>query len=74
LPLRELGEPAPGLADALEEHDAVLQVHLDHEEELVIPALLELSPREFEDYRALGIVELMRRLDAVTGPLGARVV
>ncbi|MCA9712787.1 MAG: hemerythrin domain-containing protein, partial [Myxococcales bacterium] len=44
--MESAGEPsdaAPALADALEVHDVVLCEHLDHEEDLVIPALLELS-------------------------------
>lgn len=60
---RERGGPAPPLHAVLHAHDLALREHLDHEEELVIPALLELAPREFEDYCAMGLPELMRRLD-----------
>ncbi len=42
--------PPAALRRALDRHDTVLREHLDHEEQLVIPALLELSPREFADY------------------------
>ena len=38
------------LAEALEKHDAVLREHLDVEEQQVIPLLLALSAREFNDY------------------------
>ncbi len=53
---------------ALQEHDRVLREHLDHEEELVIPGLLELTPPEFDDYCALRLPELMRRLDEAERP------
>ncbi len=55
--------PGPALARALEEHDLALQQHLDHEEELVIPALLQLRPQEFDEYLVLGVHELLRRLE-----------
>jgi hypothetical protein len=35
------------LKDALEAHDETLVSHLEHEENLVIPALLQLQPKEF---------------------------
>lgn len=38
------------LVDALEEHQRVLLAHLELEEDRVIPLLLELEPREFDDY------------------------
>ncbi|MEZ4321451.1 MAG: hemerythrin domain-containing protein [Myxococcota bacterium] len=38
------------LQAALEHHDTVLDVHLDLEESIVIPALLALEPEEFEAY------------------------
>lgn len=49
---------------ALRAHDAVLRAHLDVEEELVIPMLLELSPDEFAEYYAEPIHVLLQRLDA----------
>ncbi len=47
---------------ALEAHDRVLNVHLNLEEELVIPLLLELTPAEFREYYTLSIHALRRRL------------
>ncbi|MCH9684301.1 MAG: hemerythrin domain-containing protein [Deltaproteobacteria bacterium] len=44
------GDSPDVLRIALERHDGVLREHLRHEEDLVIPALLALTPREFEDY------------------------
>lgn len=41
---------APEVTGALERHDRALTCHLDHEEELVIPLLLSLTPQEFADY------------------------
>jgi hypothetical protein len=38
------------ISSALRAHDAVLLEHLDQEEELVIPRLLELAPDEFDAY------------------------
>ncbi len=67
--LRDLSEggSSDALRDALAEHDRVLREHLDLEELLVIPALLELTPREFDDYCTLRLPELMRRLDRADG-------
>ena len=39
-----------GLVQALAEHQSVLTEHLRHEEDLVIPLLLELTPEEFRAY------------------------
>jgi len=50
------------LEHALRAHDAVLQAHLDLEEELVIPALLALEPHEFEDYIHSDIRGLLQRM------------
>lgn len=58
-------QPAPALAAALQAHDAVLREHLAHEEELVIPALLQLEPEEFERYRVLRLPELLAQLDTL---------
>lgn len=52
---------APLVADALRAHRRLLVRHLDEEEEVVIPMLLELSPREFAAYVTLPIGTLMRR-------------
>ena len=38
------------LAEALKDHDRALNAHLDAEEALVIPALLALTPAEFDAY------------------------
>lgn len=38
------------LVEALEHHDRLLDEHLRHEESLVIPGLLGLSPSEFDAY------------------------
>lgn len=46
------------LVKALQEHDVTLRAHLQLEEELVIPLLLELSADEFETYRRSSIAEL----------------
>ncbi|MEM9456616.1 MAG: hemerythrin domain-containing protein [Myxococcota bacterium] len=56
------------LLAALQEHDRVLDEHLEHEETRVIPALLELTPQQFEDYRSRSLPELMRQLDEAEGP------
>ncbi len=38
------------LLAALTEHRRILRAHLDHEESVVIPLLLQLQPEEFERY------------------------
>lgn len=48
---------------ALQEHDRVLQAHLQVEEDLVIPLLLALRPDEFDRYYNSSIRTLMRELD-----------
>ncbi|MEM9074988.1 MAG: hemerythrin domain-containing protein [Myxococcota bacterium] len=52
------------LVDALSEHDRVLASHLELEEDMVIPLLLELEPDEFDTYCNSSIRTLMARLDA----------
>ena len=49
-------KPSDVFAALLRRHHEVLLEHLDHEESRVIPALLALSPSEFDDYcnRSLG--------------------
>lgn len=44
-----------GLVEALRDHDAILRAHLEVEEQLVIPALLALSPDEFDMYANLSL-------------------
>lgn len=51
-----------GLLTALREHDTVLSAHLDREEEVVIPALLALTPEEFDTYYHSSIHRLLRDL------------
>jgi len=51
--LARAGEDGPasaGLTDALRRHDEILREHLALEEELVLPALLALTPDEFDHY------------------------
>lgn len=48
------------LIQALQNHDRVLRQHLELEEDLVIPLLLELSPEEFELYCNSSISTLLR--------------
>ncbi|MFK8002914.1 MAG: hemerythrin domain-containing protein [Polyangiales bacterium] len=45
---------------ALEAHDRVLREHLELEENLVVPLLLELSPEEFEFFCNSSIATLLR--------------
>lgn len=59
----ESEDPRPALVEALQEHETILREHLDLEEELVIPLLLELSPREFQRLCALPIDTLLAELD-----------
>lgn len=47
------------LATALRDHDAVLRDHLEHEEDLVLPLLLELSPDEFDRFARSPIEALL---------------
>ncbi len=63
--LRMEDEPRAGeaLTAALRRHDEVLRDHLEVEEDLVIPMLLDLSPDEFVEYCDESIHVLMRRLD-----------
>ena len=49
---------------ALEHHDAVLRPHLELEEDLVIPGLLELSPEEFAHYYESDIRTLLHELES----------
>ncbi len=51
------------LAAALRAHDDVLVDHLAHEEECVIPLLLQMSATEFQTYTMLPLDDLIRRLD-----------
>ena len=50
------------LADALRAHDDVLIDHLAHEEDVVIPLLLQMSAKEFHTYTMLPVDELLQRL------------
>jgi len=50
--------------EAIDRFDALLLAHLDLEERMVVPLLLELSPREFADYTLLPIERLLAKLDA----------
>lgn len=50
---------AEDLRSALEGHGQTLRAHLDDEERLVIPMLLELTPREFYRYSFLSIEQLL---------------
>lgn len=52
------------IEQALRAHAKVLDAHLDQEEEMVIPALLELSSEEFWEYYAGSLPELLRKLEA----------
>lgn len=54
-------ETAPELAAALRAHDEVLNVHLDEEEAVVVPALLALSPDEFLTYYVSDIDTLLSK-------------
>lgn len=54
------GAASPALADALARHHATLLAHLDLEERLVIPALLALTPAEFERYSRSTLSMLLR--------------
>ena len=47
------------LVSALREHDAVLREHLEHEEDLVLPLLLELTPGEFDRFARSPIEALL---------------
>jgi hypothetical protein len=49
-------------AHALKKHDEVLVPHLAQEEEMVIPLLLALAPRDFERYSNGHIAGLLREL------------
>ena len=60
----EQGEITPALVAALRAHDQALDVHLELEEELVIPGLLALSPAEFHRYTMLSLPSLLAELDA----------
>lgn len=62
------GDPV-ALKAALVEHDKALVEHLEVEEDLVIPLLLELSPEEFAEYATRSIHQL---LDNLTRPTPAR--
>jgi len=61
-------ETDPSLVcDALRAHRRILMRHLDEEEGIVIPMLLELEPREFDAYATLPIELLMRRFPPSPG-------
>ena len=49
-------------AHALKKHDQILVPHLAQEEEMVIPLLLALTPREFERYSNGNIRGLLREI------------
>jgi hypothetical protein len=50
-------------AHALKKHDEILVPHLAQEEEMVIPLLLSLTPREFERFTNGNIRTLLRNLE-----------
>ena len=56
----ELEDEQAMLIQALEAHDRVLHEHLELEENLVVPLLLELSPEEFEFFCNSPIATLLR--------------
>ena len=56
------GPATPALHTALMTHDAALLAHLAVEEELVVPALLALSPAEFKAYYQNNIRTLLSSL------------
>jgi hypothetical protein len=49
-------------AHTLKKHDEILIPHLAQEEDMVIPLLLALEPREFENYSNGNIASLLRGL------------
>lgn len=51
------------LTEALRAHDQTLHAHLELEEELVVPLLLELRPREFQILTMLPIEQLLERIE-----------
>ncbi len=59
----ETHDARPALVEALREHEAILREHLDLEEQLVIPLLLELTPREFHRFCALPVDTLLAELE-----------
>lgn len=54
------GDATPALTAALTQHHDALLAHLDLEERLVIPALLALTPQEFERYSRSTLSMLLR--------------
>lgn len=56
------GPASAALHAALSIHDAALSAHLDVEEALVVPALLALSPDEFETYYRNNIRTLLAHM------------
>ena len=59
------------LSRALREHDEALVAHLEHEEDLVLPLLLELSPAEFESLRTFAHRSAARGTGPRQDPLSA---
>lgn len=57
-----VGAATTALVDALVAHDTILEAHLDAEEALVVPALLALSPTEFDTYYNSDIETLLATL------------
>lgn len=57
------GPASESLLAALIAHHEVLLPHLDREEELVLPALLALTPEEFDRYARSPIHRLLHELD-----------
>lgn len=53
-------------AHALKKHDEILVPHLAQEEEMVIPLLLDLNPKEFERFSNGHIAGLLREIDRET--------
>ena len=56
------GTQSDALAQALAHHDEVLSKHLDEEEDVVVPALLALTPEEFDTYYHSNIHRLLSQL------------
>ncbi|KAJ3237366.1 hypothetical protein HDU81_009588 [Chytriomyces hyalinus] len=57
---------------AMEDYDTYVCIHLQEEEEFVVPMVLELEPEEYVEFGELGLTELLRKMDQKDKAMGIK--
>ncbi|KAJ3244785.1 hypothetical protein HDU78_010472 [Chytriomyces hyalinus] len=57
---------------AMEDYDTYVRIHLQEEEEFVVPMVLELEPEEYVEFGELGLTELLRKMDQKDKAMGIK--